>query len=132
MHHFHRYRDRPATRAGGSRRALLSVLLVAQLIVIIDISAVNVALPDLAKDLAISGGDIGWAITSYSLLFGSLLLLGGRAADLLGRRRLFLAGLSVFTLSSLASAVAVDAAACSWPARVKAWARRCSHPRRSR
>ncbi len=109
MHHFHRYRYRSATRAGGSRWALLSVLLVAQLMVIIDISAVNVALPDLAKDLDIGGGGIGWAITSYSLLFGSLLLLGGRAADLLGRRRVFFAGLSVFTLSSLASAVAVDA-----------------------
>jgi EmrB/QacA subfamily drug resistance transporter len=108
MHHFHRH-HRSAPRGGGSRRALLSVLLVAQLMVIIDISAVNVALPDLAKDLGISGGNIGWAITSYSLLFGSLLLLGGRAADLLGRRRLFFAGLSVFTLSSLASAVAVDA-----------------------
>jgi EmrB/QacA subfamily drug resistance transporter len=109
VHHFHRHRNRSATRAGGSRRALLSVLLVAQLMVIIDISAVNVALPDLARDLGISGGDIGWAITSYSLLFGSLLLLGGRAADLLGRRRLFFAGLGVFTLSSLASAVAVNA-----------------------
>jgi EmrB/QacA subfamily drug resistance transporter len=109
MHHLHRHRQRSATSAAGSRRALLSVLLVAQLMVIIDISAVNVALPDLAKDLGISGGEIGWAITSYSLLFGSLLLLGGRAADLLGRRRLFFAGLSVFTLSSLASALAVDA-----------------------
>jgi EmrB/QacA subfamily drug resistance transporter len=109
MHHLHRHRQRSATSAAGSRRALLSVLLVAQLMVIIDISAVNVALPDLAKDLGISGGDIGWAITSYSLLFGSLLLLGGRAADLLGRRRLFFAGLSVFTLSSLASALAIDA-----------------------
>src|SRR5215216_3740475 len=109
MHHLHRHRQRSATTAAGSRRALLSVLLVAQLMVIIDISAVNVALPDLARDLGISGGDIGWAITSYSLLFGSLLLLGGRAADLLGRRRLFFVGLSVFTLSSLASAVAVNA-----------------------
>jgi EmrB/QacA subfamily drug resistance transporter len=79
------------------------------LMVIVDISAVNVALPDLARELDISGATIGWAITSYSLLFGSLLLLGGRAADLLGRRRLFLVGLSVFTLSSLASALAVNA-----------------------
>ncbi len=74
--------------------------------VILDISAVNVALPDLARDLGIARGDIGWAITSYSLIFGSLLLLGGRAADLLGRRRMFLAGLTVFTASSLASAAA--------------------------
>jgi len=77
--------------------------------VILDISAVNVALPDLASDLSISGGDIGWTITSYSLIFGSLLLLGGRAADLLGRRRVFLVGLTVFTVSSFASALAVSA-----------------------
>jgi EmrB/QacA subfamily drug resistance transporter len=90
---------------------LLAVLLVAQLMVILDISAVNVALPDMAQDLRIHAGDIGWVITSYSLIFGSLLLLGGRAADLLGRRRLFLAGLGVFTVASLASAASVDAAA---------------------
>jgi EmrB/QacA subfamily drug resistance transporter len=90
--------------------ALLLVLALAQLMVILDISAVNVALPDLAKDLSIGGGDIGWTITSYSLVFGSLLLLGGRAADLLGRRRVFLTGLGVFTVSSLASALAGGAA----------------------
>jgi EmrB/QacA subfamily drug resistance transporter len=89
-----------------SRTRLLVLLCIAQLMVILDISAVNVALPDMARDLDISGGDIGWAITSYSLIFGSLLLLGGRAADLLGRRRVFLAGLAIFTLSSLASALA--------------------------
>ncbi|MFL5911195.1 MAG: MFS transporter [Gaiellaceae bacterium] len=93
--------ERPA-----SRRFLLPVVLVAQFMVIIDISAVNIALPDLAKDLRIGGADISWTITSYSLLFGSLLLLGGRAADLLGRRRLFLSGLTVFTAASLASALA--------------------------
>jgi EmrB/QacA subfamily drug resistance transporter len=77
--------------------------------VILDISAVNVALPDLAKDLNIGRADIGWTITSYSLIFGSLLLFGGRAADLLGRRRVFLTGLAVFTASSLATALAGDA-----------------------
>src|SRR5215211_6781733 len=89
-----------------SRLPLLILLSVAQLMVILDISAVNVALPDMASDLGIAGADIGWTITSYSLIFGSLLLLGGRAADLLGRRRVFLAGLAVFTLASLASALA--------------------------
>ena len=92
------------------RRGLLSVLLVAQLMVILDISAVNVALPDMAQDLGIEGADVGWVITSYSLIFGSLLLLGGRAADVLGRRRVFLAGLLVFTIASLASGVSGDAA----------------------
>lgn len=99
----------PAASGTQSRRGLLSVLLVAQLMVILDISAVNVALPDMAQDLGIGGGDIGWVITSYSLIFGSLLLLGGRAADLLGRRRLFLAGLTVFTVASLASALSLSA-----------------------
>ena len=94
------------TSTKTSRPALLGVLLVAQLMVILDISAVNLALPDMASDLGIGGADIAWTITSYSLVFGSLLLLGGRAADLLGRRRLFLAGLTIFTLSSLASALA--------------------------
>jgi EmrB/QacA subfamily drug resistance transporter len=88
--------------------ALLLLLALAQLMVILDISAVNVALPDLAGDLDIGGGDLGWTITSYSLVFGSLLLLGGRAADLLGRRRVFLIGLGVFTVASLASALATS------------------------
>ena len=74
--------------------------------VILDITAVNIALPTLASDLRLSGSDISWTITSYSLVFGSLLLFGGRAADLLGRRRMFLTGLTVFTVSSFASATA--------------------------
>jgi EmrB/QacA subfamily drug resistance transporter len=90
----------------SGRTLLLGVLLIAQLMVIIDISAVNIALPDMAGELGISGADITWAITSYSLVFGSLLLLGGRAADLLGRRRMFLTGLGVFTTFSLVSATA--------------------------
>jgi EmrB/QacA subfamily drug resistance transporter len=101
------FKHRPPTPTSStSKRGLLGVLLIAQLMVIIDISAVNVALPDLARDLGIARADIGWAITAYSLVFGSLLLLGGRAADLLGRRRVFLAGLSVFTVASLASSIA--------------------------
>ena len=85
---------------------LLALLSVAQLMVILDISAVNVALPEMARDLRIAEEDLSWTITSYSLIFGSMLLLGGRAADLLGRRRVFLGGLIVFTVASLLSAVA--------------------------
>ncbi|HEX4746779.1 MAG TPA: MFS transporter [Gaiellaceae bacterium] len=92
-------------------RALLLVLLVAQLMVILDITAVNIALPSLASDLSLSGSNISWTITSYSLVFGSLLLLGGRAADLLGRRRMFLTGLGFFTASSAAAALAGTAGA---------------------
>src|SRR5436190_14321821 len=94
----------------GPHRWLLSVLLVAQLMVILDITAVNIALPHIAADLQLSGSNISWAITSYSLIFGSLLLFGGRAADLLGRRRMFVIGLGVFTASSFASAMAGSAA----------------------
>src|SRR5690349_13807746 len=95
---------------GSSRSWLLVLLCLGQLMVILDISAVNVALPDLARDLRIGHEDLSWTITSYSLIFGSLLLLGGRAADLLGRRRVFLAGLGVFTVASLGSALAGGAA----------------------
>jgi EmrB/QacA subfamily drug resistance transporter len=95
--------SRPHSKA---RLALLGVLLMAQLMVILDITAVNIALPSLATDLKLSGSTVSWTITSYSLIFGSLLLLGGRAADLLGRKRLFMTGLGVFTLSSFASGMA--------------------------
>jgi EmrB/QacA subfamily drug resistance transporter len=101
----------PHPAEARSRRALLALLCLAQLMVILDISAVNVALPDMADGLAIARGDVGWAITSYSLIFGSLLLLGGRASDLLGRRRVFLTGLGVFTTASLLAALAGDATA---------------------
>ena len=86
------------------------MLLVAQLMVILDITAVNIALPHIATDLNLSGSSISWTITSYSLIFGSLLLFGGRAADLLGRRRMFLTGLVIFTASSFMSAMAGSAA----------------------
>jgi EmrB/QacA subfamily drug resistance transporter len=100
--------ESPAGKGGG---VLLFVVLIAQLMVILDITAVNIALPSLAKDLQLSGSSISWIITSYSLIFGSLLLFGGRAADLLGRRRMFLTGLGVFTGSSFASATAGSATA---------------------
>src|SRR5919202_2552353 len=92
--------------AGKPNRWLLPVLLVAQLMVILDITAVNIALPHVAADLHMSGSSVSWTITSYSLIFGSLLLFGGRASDLLGRRRMFVIGLGVFTASSFASAMA--------------------------
>src|SRR3954471_7146227 len=104
--HVNVHDDGSRARGKSAGMVLLLLLALAQLMVILDISAVNVALPDLMQDLNIAGGDAGWAITSYSLVFGSLLLLGGRAADLLGRRRVFLAGLGVFTIASVASALA--------------------------
>ena len=107
----HRHTTASPTPAGKKSGALLFVLLIAQLMVILDITAVNIALPSLASDLDLTGSSISWTITSYSLIFGSLLLFGGRAADLLGRRRMFLTGLGVFTVSSFASALAGTAGA---------------------
>jgi EmrB/QacA subfamily drug resistance transporter len=107
MHRHHT----PAADQQQGPKGLLPLLLVAQLMVILDITAVNIAMPSLARDLHISGAAISWTITAYSLVFGSLLLLGGRAADLLGRRRMFLTGLGLFTATSLASAMAGSAAA---------------------
>src|SRR5437763_1528448 len=109
--HSHSHHSSDQTAPSRKSLALLLVLLVTQLMVILDITAVNIALPSLAKDLQLSGSQISWTITSYSLVFGSLLLFGGRAADLLGRRRLFLTGLGVFTTASLASALAGTATA---------------------
>ena len=103
--------DRTEAATGRKSGPLLFVLLIAQLMVILDITAVNIALPSLAGDLDLTGSSISWTITSYSLIFGSLLLFGGRAADLLGRRRMFLTGLGIFTASSFASAMAGTAGA---------------------
>ncbi len=85
---------------------VLALLCAAQFMVILDVTVVNVALPSIQADLGFSFGDLQWVVTTYTLAFGGLLLLGGRAADLLGRRRTFLAGLGVFTAASLGSALA--------------------------
>lgn len=85
---------------------LLAVLLAAQFMVILDITVVNVALPTIQTELGIAVADLQWLITAYTLAFGGLLLLGGRAADLLGGRRVFLGGLAVFTAASLGAALA--------------------------
>src|SRR4051794_5972104 len=85
-----------------SRRWLgLAVIVAAQFMVVLDIAIVNVALPSIKTDLHFSETSLQWVITAYSIFFGGVLLLGGRLADLLGRRRLFMIGLAVFTLASL-------------------------------
>jgi EmrB/QacA subfamily drug resistance transporter len=84
----------------------LLLLCAAQFMVILDITVVNVALPSIQTDLGIATADLQWVVTAYTLAFGGLLLLGGRAADLLGRRRVFLAGLALFGGASLAAALA--------------------------
>jgi EmrB/QacA subfamily drug resistance transporter len=84
----------------------LGLLAVVQFMVVLDIAIVNVALPSIKVDLGFSQGDLQWVISAYALFFGGFLLLGGRAADLIGRRRLFLVGLVVFTLASLVAGLA--------------------------
>ncbi len=84
----------------------LGLLSVVQFMVVLDIAIVNVALPSIKVDLGFSQEDLQWVISAYALVFGGFLLLGGRAADLLGRRRIFLVGLVVFTLSSFLAGMA--------------------------
>ncbi|GCE08334.1 MFS transporter [Dictyobacter aurantiacus] len=83
------------------RGFVLALLCMAQFMVVLDFSIVNVALPSMQKDLAMSTQNLQWVVSAYSLTFGGFLLLGGRASDLFGRRRIFLAGLVVFSLASL-------------------------------
>jgi EmrB/QacA subfamily drug resistance transporter len=91
--------------------SLLALLAVAQFMVVLDITVVNVALPSIGADLDFAPGDLQWVVTAYVLFTGGLLMLGGRAADMLGRRRVFLAGLLLFTAASLASGLAPSAGA---------------------
>src|ERR1041384_815344 len=94
-------------REGDRRRWLiLSVLVLAQFMVVLDVAIVNVALPTIKNDLHFSEDGLQWVITAYAIVFGGVLLLGGRMADLLGRRRLFLAGVGLFTVSSLLAGLA--------------------------
>ncbi|BBB00301.1 putative transmembrane efflux protein [Actinacidiphila reveromycinica] len=86
--------------------ATLTVLALAQFIVVLDVTIVNVALPDIQSDLGFSTDGLQWVISGYTLLFGGFLLLGGRAADLLGARRVFVAGLVLFGATSLAGGLA--------------------------
>jgi EmrB/QacA subfamily drug resistance transporter len=84
----------------------LALLCTVQFMVVLDIAVVNVALPSIQTDLGFSPENLQWVISAYALLFGGFLLLGGRAADLLGRRRVFLVGIVVFTAASLLSGLA--------------------------
>ncbi len=97
-----------AVDEGQDRRrwAALAVIVAAQFMVVLDVAIVNVALPSIKTDLHFSQESLQWVITAYSILFGGVLLLGGRLADVLGRRRLFVAGLLLFTVSSLLDGLA--------------------------
>ena len=93
----------PSLQTASPRRrwSALALIVTAQFMVILDVAIVNVALPSIKSDLGFSQTGLQWVITAYAVLFGGTLLLGGRLADLLGRRRMFVAGLALFTASSL-------------------------------
>ena len=105
----------PAAGPPGRLKSLLKspsvflfVILTAQLMVVLDTTIVNVALPHIQEGLGLSGGELSWVINGYLLTFGGLLLLGARSGDLLGRRRTFLAGIAIFTFSSLFGGLAAS------------------------
>ncbi|HEV7495573.1 MFS transporter [Baekduia sp.] len=92
----------PDRQVRASANAVLVLVAVAQFMVILDASVVNVALPSIQRDVGFSEQSLSWVLNAYTLLFGGFLLLGGRAADRLGRRRLFMAGIALFAGASLA------------------------------
>ena len=96
------------SRGRGHPGLALVIMLSAQLMIILDMTVVNIALPHIQAGLHFSTDGLSWVLNAYTLTFGGLLLLGGRAGDILGRRRVFLAGIVLFTLASLAGGLATD------------------------
>jgi MFS family permease len=97
------------TRTGRRRPGVaLFVIAAAQLMVVLDTTAVNVALPHIQHALGFSGTGLEWVVNAYALTFGGLMLLGGRAGDLFGRRAMLMAGLALFTAASLAGGLATS------------------------
>ncbi len=96
-------------RGSGHRTLALIILLCAQLMVILDATVVNIALPEIQHGLHFTATSLSWVMNGYTLTFGGLLLLGGRAGDILGRRRMFIAGGALFTVASLAGGLANSA-----------------------
>ena len=106
-------RNHMSSETADPRRWIALILLTAtQFMLIIDVSIVNVALPTIERDLHFTDSSLQWVASAYALTFGGFLLLGGRCADLLGRRRLFMAGLAVFTIASLACGFAQHRTTC--------------------
>ena len=101
---------RPATAQPSRLGLALAVIATAQLMVVLDATIVNVTLPHIQRSLGFSGSGLEWVVNAYTLAFGGLLLLGGRAGDLLGRRRVFICGVLLFSLASLAGGLATSQA----------------------
>src|ERR1700683_2311218 len=105
----------PGQQSGAGREhsrdgLVLAIACVAQFMVVLDVSIVTVALPSIGRDLHYTPSGLQWVVNAYVLTFAGFLLLGGRAADLFGRRRVYLFGMGLFTLASLAGGLATDAA----------------------
>jgi EmrB/QacA subfamily drug resistance transporter len=100
----------PAPARIVSPGLLLALVCLGQFMVVLDVSIVNVALPSIQAELRFSASGLQWVVNAYTLTFAGFLLLGGRAADLFGRRRMFILGLSLFTLASLAGGLAQNQA----------------------
>src|SRR5579864_8506065 len=101
----------PGQQSGGGRRPsrdslVLAIACVAQFMVVLDVSIVTVALPSIGRDLHYTASGLQWVVNAYVLTFAGFLLLGGRAADLFGRRRVYLLGLALFTGASLVGGLA--------------------------
>ena len=96
----------PSAQSDRRRWASLSVVCLAQLMIVLDVTIVNVALPSIERELHFSQGNLTWVVNAFLVTFGSLLLLAGRLGDLAGRKRVFLAGLTIFTLASLLCGIA--------------------------
>jgi MFS family permease len=92
----------------GQRWKAFALLVAAYFMTIVDFTIVNVALPDIGRELRFAESDLQWVVTAYGLTFAGFVLLGGRAADLLGRRRILMAGLAVFTAASLGCGLATS------------------------
>jgi EmrB/QacA subfamily drug resistance transporter len=97
------------TKYAGNKWVTLVLVCLAQFMVILDATIVNIALPAIQTDLAFSDANLQWVVNGYTLLFGGFLLLGGRAADLLGRKRIFIAGVILFSVASLLNGLATNA-----------------------
>jgi EmrB/QacA subfamily drug resistance transporter len=100
--------DPPAPAPPRRRRLALALILTAAFMVVLDFSIVNVALASIEREFGFSASAVQWIVTGYAIAFGGLLILGGRAADMFGRRRMFMAGLIVFSAASLAGGLAHD------------------------
>src|ERR687883_104700 len=97
VHSVHR-----ASEAAARRWLILTLLATAQLMLVLDVTVVNVALPDIGAALDLSRSTVPWVLTTYTVAFGGLMLLGGRVADVYGARRVMLTGLALFIAASLA------------------------------